>query len=482
MLFALVTVVALVAGPAGAQEKPKDPTGPAPIVRKAIKFFELLLRIDGVKLVRPNSSGVFEPFGAVQCCAAQAGVDNSRWPLASESWMDFTGANMFHFRMGPFYGDADHEPEWADIGGPYIDSGPDFNPAFWTKVRALLNHAGRNKANVEINVIDTWYCKRAASNWGDEQMPWPQDDIDACGKWGTDVQERYIRKVVSETGCYANVIYVTDNEGGQIRGHARAWYDFVYATIRDEEQKSGCGVVHLIGTNTEEFADGPFDYVATHAREPLTQPIAGKHTENNERNPAFSPEQEYANFCAARRAGLNYWYWRDAMSDAEAEQTLNLFRSGCNTPPNGAMQPNSAVRGCSNWSWWDPVYQPSADSCASFCTQNGANACEWNQNGDCYVEFGNGCYVQSGFPGWSAAVFGGPPSSQMQPNSAVRGCSDWSWWDPVYQSSADSCAGFCTQNGANACEWYQNGDCYVEFGNGCYVQSGFPGWSAAIIR
>ena len=68
------------------------------------------------------------------------------------------------------------------------------------------------------------------------------------------------------------------------------------------------------------------------------------------------------------------------------------------------MQPDSAVRGCSNWSWWSPVYKPDAGSCYTYCAQNGANACEWYGNGDCYVEFGSGCYVQGGFGGWWAAV------------------------------------------------------------------------------
>ncbi|HSK79380.1 MAG TPA: WSC domain-containing protein [Thermoanaerobaculia bacterium] len=74
-------------------------------------------------------------------------------------------------------------------------------------------------------------------------------------------------------------------------------------------------------------------------------------------------------------------------------------------PPGGSMQADSAVRGCSNWNWWSPVYQPDPGSCYTYCAQNGANACEWYGNGDCYVEFGSGCYVQGGFPGWWAAVF-----------------------------------------------------------------------------
>lgn len=74
-------------------------------------------------------------------------------------------------------------------------------------------------------------------------------------------------------------------------------------------------------------------------------------------------------------------------------------------PPPSGMQADSAVRGCSNWSWWPPVYQPDPDACYAYCAQNGANACEWYVNGDCYVEFGSGCYVEGGFGGWWAAVF-----------------------------------------------------------------------------
>jgi hypothetical protein len=76
-------------------------------------------------------------------------------------------------------------------------------------------------------------------------------------------------------------------------------------------------------------------------------------------------------------------------------------------PPPSGMQANSAVRGCSNWSWWNPVHKPSAAACSNYCIQNGARACEWySGNGDCYVEFASGgCHVASGFPGWHAAVY-----------------------------------------------------------------------------
>ena len=84
----------------------------------------------------------------------------------------------------------------------------------------------------------------------------------------------------------------------------------------------------------------------------------------------------------------------------------SIYATGNAPPPSGGgMTPDSAVRGCAGWYWWSPVYQPDPGSCRAHCAQNGANACEWYANGDCYVEFGSGCYVQGGFPGWWAAVF-----------------------------------------------------------------------------
>lgn len=89
----------------------------------------------------------------------------------------------------------------------------------------------------------------------------------------------------------------------------------------------------MVGTNNVRCGGGPFDYVATHARAPLTAPRYGKHTENNERNPALaSPEQEHAAFCQARAEGLHWWFWRAEMSRADMDKTLTLFSQGCGAP------------------------------------------------------------------------------------------------------------------------------------------------------
>jgi hypothetical protein len=117
-------------------------------------------------------------------------------------------------------------------------------------------------------------------------------------------------------------------------------------------------------------------------------------------------------FCGGPHSSADYGELDDCFpqgscpSAAETKFTDKFVAPFIPLPPPSGMQANSAVRGCSDWWWWSPVYQPDPGSCYTYCAQNGASACEWNENGDCYVEFSSGgCSVQSGFPGWWAAVF-----------------------------------------------------------------------------
>ncbi len=82
-----------------------------------------------------------------------------------------------------------------------------------------------------------------------------------------------------------------------------------------------------------------------------------------------------------------------------------------------AMTGDAAVRGCTNYVEWPPVFQATASDCVHYCASAGADACEWNEAGSCYVEFGAGCYVQGGFSGWYAAVaeHTGSPDSVPEP-------------------------------------------------------------------
>jgi hypothetical protein len=316
-----------------------------------------------------------KPQGAIQCCMTPESVPevapavgtkrqvkrprpmpfrpgrteafcNSLWPMAAECFQDYmtaAGFNFFHFRMGPFYASADlGEDDFAEIGGPYAsgpDTGwsPEWNPKFWETFVRLLEHARKNGSNVEVNVIDTWVCKHANSDWGDLQMPWPTEDVEACGRRPSPEQERWIRKVVSEAAnadC-TNCIYIVDNEGGEIRGTKREWYEWVKSIVLDEAAQRGLPVP-MVGINNTDYCDGSFDYCATHDTAALLEPIGGtgKHSENNEHNkrPGFSPEQEHANHCSAQKKGLHWWFWRAEMSNEDFEATRALFAQGCGGP------------------------------------------------------------------------------------------------------------------------------------------------------
>ena len=263
---------------------------------------------------------------------------NSLWPMAAECFQDYmnaAGFNVFHFRMGPFYASADlGEDDFAEIGGPYLGGpGSDWNPKFWETYTRLLRYAHEHGSNVEVNVIDTWVCKHA--QWGDLQMPWPPEDVEACGRRPSPEQERFIRKVVSEAKQFSNVIWITDNEGGEIQGTKREWYEWVQSVIRQGENTSG-GAVRMVGINNTNFCtSGAFDYCATHSTNALLESIGGgKHSENNEHNkrPGFTPTQEHANHCAAQKKGHHWWFWRAEMSNEDFEATRALFAQGCGGP------------------------------------------------------------------------------------------------------------------------------------------------------
>jgi pimeloyl-ACP methyl ester carboxylesterase len=214
----------------------------------------------------------------------------------------------------------------------------------------------------------------------------------------------------------------------------------------------------------------------------------------------FQPTAESClDYCGQNGANACEW-WREGSCYVEFGQGCRVYggfagwsaavlgtpgASG-SPPATVTMQSNSAVRGCAGYVEWSSVYHADAAGCVDYCAQNGADACEWFESGDCYVEFGSGCYVQSGFNGWSAVVFdrGGADATGtgMQSSSAVRGCQNYRESAPVQQQDAASCRSYCKENGADACEWSDDGFCYVEFGNGCYVEPGFTGWSAAVFQ
>lgn len=334
---------------------PPTPTPPAP---PAAYKPEMLLTTQNAKIYKGDEQ--VNAFMAIQCCMeAPAAVGNSRWPLASESWMDYTlpyGANFYHMRLGPFYGDNQHEGGWADVGGPYQGGpGSEFNEVFWDKVEALVKYAADHGSWVEVNIVDTWYCKHA--QWGDQEMPWSHEAIEACGRTaGNAEQEKFIRKAVSSLGKYGNVIWLLDNEGDQIDGVNKIWWEWQREIVRSEEVASGFSMRHLIGAGPD-FGDVG-DYVYTHSKQTLTEPLWGKWTLNNERNPAGTPEREAVNFATARQAGLAWAFWRAGMTEEQMVETLQRFKDVIGGTPIGCYPPDPEGTG---WKLVSP--KPSCERC-----------------------------------------------------------------------------------------------------------------------
>ena len=315
-----------VAGFLGCPSKPPKPTPPPEPTPtpQTVLFKELELRQAGGALTRggaPHNANQF-----IICCMDFPNPP-SMWPGVSRSVIDYgvsKGANMFHIRLGPFFSDA--EPEYAQIGGAYVDGTTEFNEKFWAYQREIVEYAGMKGANVEVDLIDGWGCKH--SQWGEHYTSFPAEDVHACGKTFTLEHKRFVQKAVSELDQFANVIWSLGNENGQIDGFNPQYeFDMVDA-IREAEKFTA----HMIGSNSEReevMASPKVDYIMLHKREGISEPWYGKWTSNNERNPHFEPKAEHALFCAAQLAGQHWAFWRAGMSDEAMEEVMNLRASGC---------------------------------------------------------------------------------------------------------------------------------------------------------
>lgn len=286
--------------------------------------------------------------GAVSCCGGGYG-----WPLFDEAWVDLTsskGVSFLHMRLGPFMTtNMNGETDWAPTGGGYVEVNgkadvTQFNERFWARVRALIEVARAKGQYVEVDVIDGWAVKHC--RWGDlpGYSPWDhafnvQDD-DLCASAGStrvgagSVFDRWIRKVVQETGRYDNVLYEDGNEVGLVSGYSTEWTASMQAAIRDEEQRLGYAR-HLFGTNSGSAAamqHASVDYVELHQNQaPTPAQCAGKPCMVNEYNPdpPLTPQQFKQRYCAARQQGTFFWYWRHGQSDADLRASLDLMQAGC---------------------------------------------------------------------------------------------------------------------------------------------------------
>lgn len=364
------------------------PTPPTEMPAKDVAVFpELLVRQgEGGSLTRGGTP--WKPSGAVQCCMATdtsvsvyekafgvkqhqrprrprpfrigrtAAEVNSRWPSISPEVMKFFhdegGADMFEVRIAPYLGDADHESEWADVGGPVLPGQwPNFNEPWFEMNREHGFYAGSVLGSNRRYIWDAWYGKTQKN--GSQPHAWTNAAAQAWGEVFTADHQRFIDKIVMTFGCQMNAEWGVDNEGALVPRAKREYFEAVAWGFRSAEDRFPCKqpdgslvvVRHVISTNWPEQGDGPYDFVATHDDGPLTKLYFGKHSYNNERNgTTYTAEQDLAMHCGAWKINGAFYFWRAEDSDSLMRQKLALRKAGCagNVPVGcflpGANDPN----------------------------------------------------------------------------------------------------------------------------------------------
>src|SRR5262249_30983093 len=154
---------------------------------------------------------------AISCCGGGYG-----WPVVDESWIDYVALhsiNFLHVRLGPFLTGEGGEDEWAATGGGYAVVGgradlEQINDAVWAPLRALIEHARARGMWMEIDLVDGWairHCRRGDipgySAWAPDDNVQGSNECVAAGHGAIapdSVQDRWVRKVVRETGRFDN--------------------------------------------------------------------------------------------------------------------------------------------------------------------------------------------------------------------------------------------------------------------------------------
>lgn len=319
---------------------------------------EMLLRASGGRFVLPDGDPITFR-GAIACCSTEEGEANPEWPLASAAFRqrvrEVGDVNFLHIRLGPWRAEATSDAWVRELGGGYLEAGGDevdlarWNPAFWSKVDALLAEAGDAGQWVEVDLCDGWGLKHAKlGDFGPEWAyhPWlrhnnvqNEDWIASAGNRAItagSVFEAWVRRVVETTGRHGNVIYQLGNENGLIAGFSPDWERSMAAILRDEEARRRYGR-HLIGTQSQRAAlidDPAIDYAEFHTNGG-TVTARAKPTGVNEYNPQppLLSTAAHSHYCAAAQGGVMYWLWRHGMSRSHWEQALALVKGGCPGTP-----------------------------------------------------------------------------------------------------------------------------------------------------
>jgi len=368
-----------------------DPTkGCQKVVDPKNEFPNLLLKADNGYTLQYADGTRFEFLEFIPCCLKVAGTG---WPMSNKATIDeahrLGRSNVFHYRIGPF--GATNEPEYATLGGPYVQVGnkvdlDHWNEPFFAALADTIRYSNATYNAVgEVVPVDDWVLKTVyylksterpkfvlGDQWGpvfiapntyiggrgvatnilQPEMrpkspdapgyyPWhPLGNIqgeDAQSQAPGPRQEALLRKVVDTVGMLG-VFYQVGQEEGNNTGYNYATVTAARARIiRDEETKMGFPH-RLLSQNSEkdESFDAPdTQWTVLHLYWP-TEPFGTKWrvTSINEYNPGTPAKavEVFAKFCRAQKYGSYVAAWRHEMPDNEWTMLLGLMSENKCTP------------------------------------------------------------------------------------------------------------------------------------------------------
>jgi hypothetical protein len=210
-----------------------------------------------------------------------------------------------------------------------------WNPGFWTRVRKTIEKARSVGIYTEVDLIDAWILERPPlTPWSKNNNVNGVDDA-LCANLSrapNPLYERWLRKVVAETGEYDNVIYQIGNETFDCKrkGSSIAYEVGVANIVRDELKQRGFSS-KLIGTNShnDSIENHPLiDYISVHGEAAPRRRV--KPAMNNEQRSSWVSVSNFeTELRRAYRKGTYFQLWRGDLDDnqyRDALQKLGAFR------------------------------------------------------------------------------------------------------------------------------------------------------------
>lgn len=300
----------------------KGPTLPTPIPSMSPTPIptpipvSLRLHVDGPNFLA--GSKIVRLFGGVVCCEDYPG---NGWPWASEGYIQTfadAGGNFTHFRLGPFTAKGER-PEFVaykDVGNDKVDL-DQWDDMFWQILAQRLSYAHLKGVYVELDLIDSWVLERP------EISPWSkQNNVNGVDEGNcqsisgppTDLQKKWLSKIVEVTKSFDNVIYQVSNEsgGGNCNGLlSDEWEIGIIEYVKSIHSQA------LLGTNSgRDTIAAVADYVEIHGYYAPT-PRLGKPTMVNEYSADLTPADYKRELERAKSNNTSFHYWRGAQ-DADA--------------------------------------------------------------------------------------------------------------------------------------------------------------------